>query len=71
MLLASFEARSDSIPNYGDPMSKIEECPTCGAKCKTTVNKDTGERKYQALQDEDAHKKIEQLKKAIMKKGGA
>jgi len=49
-------------------MSKIEHCPTCGARCKTTTDQETRVVKYQALQDEDAFKKIEQLKKQIMKK---
>jgi len=49
-------------------MSKIEICPQCGARCKTTVEKESGKVHYQALQDEDAFKKIELLKKQIMKK---
>ncbi len=48
-------------------MSKIENCPTCGAKCKTVVEKESGKVQYKALQDEDAFKKIELLKKQIMK----
>lgn len=49
-------------------MSKVEVCPTCGARCKTLPDKETGEIHYQALQDEDAFKKIEQLKQQLMKK---
>ena len=49
-------------------MSKVEQCPTCGARCKTTVSKESGEISYKALQDEDAFKKIELLKRQIMKK---
>ena len=49
-------------------MSKIEQCPTCGARCKTKVDKESGKVHYAALQDEDAFKKIELLKKQIMKK---
>jgi hypothetical protein len=49
-------------------MSKIEQCPTCGARCKTTADKESGKVHYTALQDEDAFKKIEMLKKQIMKK---
>ena len=49
-------------------MSKIEHCPECGARCKTEVDKESGKTRYKALQDEDAFKKIEQLKRALMKK---
>lgn len=48
-------------------MSKIETCPTCGAQCKVEAEKETGTKRYQALQDEDAFKKIEQLKQQLMK----
>jgi hypothetical protein len=48
-------------------MSKVENCPTCGAKCKTVVSKESGKVHYTALQDEDAFKKIELLKKQVMK----
>jgi len=48
-------------------MSKIENCPTCGAKCKTSTDKESGKVQYKALQDEDAFKKIELLKKQLMK----
>ena len=47
-------------------MSKVEQCPTCGARCKTKVDKESGKVHYEALQDEDAFKKIELLKKQIM-----
>lgn len=46
-------------------MSDIKTCPTCGAKAKYKV-KETVE-VYEAVQDEDALKKIEQLKKAMQK----
>ncbi len=46
-------------------MSKISTCPTCGSKSKTT-EKD-GVISYRAVQDEEAFKKIAQLKKAMMK----
>jgi len=49
-------------------MSKIEHCPQCGARCKTTVDKESGEIHYQGLQDDDAFKKIEQLKEQLNKK---
>ena len=49
-------------------MSKIQPCPTCGAKCKTESNTETEETVYRALQDEDLFKKIEQLKQQVMKK---
>lgn len=48
-------------------MSKIEQCPHCGARCKTTTDKESGEVHYKALQDEDAFKKIELLKQQLMK----
>ena len=48
-------------------MSDIQNCPTCGAKCKTAVDRESGVVRYKAVQDEDAFKKIELLKKQIMK----
>ena len=48
-------------------MSKTENCPTCGAKCKISTDKESGKVQYRALQDEDAIKKIELLKKQLMK----
>ena len=51
-------------------MSHVEPCPKCGAFCKTSVDAEGGEVRYKALQDADAFKKIEQLKKLIDKRGG-
>lgn len=48
-------------------MSRIVHCPTCGARCKTQTDKKRGETLYKALQDEDAFKKIQQLKEQLMK----
>jgi hypothetical protein len=48
-------------------MSHVESCPNCGAKCKTELDKDTGEVRFKALQDADAQKKIEQLKQQLMR----
>jgi hypothetical protein len=48
-------------------MSHVENCPQCGGKCKTEVDRDTGEVRYKALQDADAIKKIEQLKQQLVK----
>lgn len=48
-------------------MSKISNCPTCGAKCKTKNDKAGGDIVYSALQDEDAFNKIQQLKEHIQK----
>ena len=48
-------------------MSHIVNCPTCGARCKTKTDKENGETVYTALQDEDAFKKIQQLKEQLMK----
>lgn len=44
-------------------MSDVRTCPTCGAKAKFKV-KETIET-YTAVQDDDAFKKIIQLKKAM------
>ncbi|GJM61830.1 hypothetical protein [Persicobacter diffluens] len=46
-------------------MSEIAKCPTCGStsRIKTTH----GEIHYQAVQDDDALKKIGQMKKALEK----
>lgn len=49
-------------------MSTVVNCPTCGARCKTQTDKESGEVIYKALQDEDAFKKIQQLKEALKKK---
>ena len=52
-------------------MSKVEQCPTCGARCKTEIDKKSGEVHYKALQDEDAFKKIQMLKEQLLKKRNA
>lgn len=46
-------------------MSQVALCPTCGSKSK--VKERDGMVIYQAVQDEEAFKKIGQLKKAMMK----
>ncbi|MEP4535222.1 MAG: hypothetical protein ABJ004_19150 [Cyclobacteriaceae bacterium] len=46
-------------------MSDIAICPTCGAKSK--IKKQDGNTTYAAVQDEEAFKKVEQLKKAMTK----
>lgn len=46
-------------------MSEIAICPTCGSKSKVKLSE--GLKSYQAVQDEEAFKKIEQLKKAMQK----
>lgn len=46
-------------------MSEIAICPTCGSK--SSVKLSDGLKSYQAVQDEEAFKKIEQLKKAMQK----
>jgi acetyl-CoA carboxylase beta subunit len=46
-------------------MSEIAICPTCGSKSK--IKEKNGEVTYQAVQDEDAFKKIGQMKKAMDK----
>ena len=46
-------------------MSDIRICPTCGAKAKYKVKDD--KETFSAVQDEDAFKKIGQLKKAMQK----
>lgn len=48
-------------------MSKIVNCPTCGARCKTQTDKESGETTYKGLQDEDAFNKIQQLKQQLQK----
>lgn len=44
-------------------MSQISICPTCGSKSKTKEK--NGKIHYEAVQDEDAFKKIKQLKHAM------
>ena len=44
-------------------MSQVSICPTCGSKSK--IREKDGEITYQAVQDEEAFKKIGQLKKAM------
>lgn len=46
-------------------MSDVAKCPTCGSYSKIKVKE--GETTYQAVQDEEAFKKIQQLKKAMDK----
>ena len=38
-------------------MSKVVKCPTCGARCKTGTDKESGDVHYDAIQDEAAFKK--------------
>ena len=46
-------------------MSDIRTCPTCGAKAK--YKEKGGVESFTAVQDEEAFKKIGQMKKAIEK----
>ncbi|MRI01597.1 hypothetical protein GH721_13720 [Kriegella sp. EG-1] len=46
-------------------MSDIASCPTCGSKSK--ISEKEGNTIYKAVQDEEAFKKIGQLKKAMQK----
>ena len=46
-------------------MSQVATCPTCGSKSK--VKEMEGVVSYQAVQDEEAFKKIGQMKKAMEK----
>jgi len=46
-------------------MSEVATCPTCGSKSKVT--KKDGLIIYQVVQDDEAFKKIAQLKKAMEK----
>ncbi|WP_139955996.1 hypothetical protein [Flavicella sediminum] len=46
-------------------MSQVAQCPTCGSKAK--IKEKDGVTNYQAVQDEEAFKKISQLKKAMEK----
>ncbi len=46
-------------------MSQVAICPTCGSKSK--VKEKEGVVSYQAVQDEEAFKKIGQMKKAMEK----
>lgn len=46
-------------------MSDVSLCPTCGSKSK--IKEKNGAVTYQAVQDEDAFKKIGQLKNAMQK----
>ncbi|WP_289040064.1 hypothetical protein [Zobellia russellii] len=46
-------------------MSQVAICPTCGSKSK--VKEKEGVVTYQAVQDEEAFKKIGQMKKAMEK----
>lgn len=46
-------------------MSNVKSCPTCGAKAK--FKEQNGKMFYSAIQDEEAFKKVEQMKKAMQK----
>ncbi|MBU3025677.1 hypothetical protein Q4603_06040 [Zobellia galactanivorans] len=46
-------------------MSQVAICPTCGSKSK--IKEKEGVVTYQAVQDEEAFKKIGQMKKAMEK----
>jgi len=46
-------------------MSQIAHCPTCGNKSK--IKEIDGAFSYQTVQDEEAFKKISQLKRAMEK----
>lgn len=46
-------------------MSQVANCPTCGSKSK--IKEKAGVTVYEAVQDEEAFKKIGQLKKAMQK----
>lgn len=46
-------------------MSDIAICPTCGGKSK--IKEKDGNTTYTAVQDEEAFKKVAQLKKAMTK----
>ena len=46
-------------------MSKVAICPTCGSKSK--IKEKDGEVTYKAIQDEEAFKKVGQMKKAMEK----
>ncbi|PWJ35042.1 hypothetical protein BC781_11083 [Sediminitomix flava] len=46
-------------------MSDVGICPTCGAKSK--ISDKGGVITYKAVQDEEAFKKVEQMKKAMLK----
>ena len=46
-------------------MSQVATCPNCGSTSK--VKEKDGVLSYQAIQNDEAFKKIEQLKKAMQK----
>jgi len=46
-------------------MSKVAICPTCGSKSK--IKEKDGVVTYKAIQDEEAFKKVGQMKKAMEK----
>ena len=48
-------------------MSDVALCPICNAKAKVKKNRDTDETVYNAIQDDEALKKVAQLKKALNK----
>ena len=48
-------------------MSTIAICPTCGSKSRIKEKEGEGETIYTAVQDDEAFKKIGQMKKAMEK----
>lgn len=48
-------------------MTDVRQCPTCGARAKYKLDAETQAETYKALQDEEAFKKIAQVKKALEK----
>ena len=46
-------------------MSQVALCPTCGSKSK--IKEKNGQLLYQAVQDEEAFRKISRLKSAMQK----
>jgi len=46
-------------------MSEVAKCPTCGSHSRIKVK--DGHTVYKAVQDEEAFKKIQQIKKAMEK----
>jgi hypothetical protein len=46
-------------------MSQVTNCPTCGAACRITGQGSKESPKLKALQNTDAQKKIEELKKSL------
>ena len=48
-------------------MSLVALCPTCNGKSKIKENEQSSEIIYSAIEDEEAFKKIGQLKKGMIK----